>query len=198
MFRRCFYGLNKRGPEFVAAAHDFPAAIQKSTAHVPPCWTFASETETKPAGKKALNSWIQRSSDGALIWHAATQLTLKPGRQVFFTTQTSKLTDVKLRYAKRLPDPEMMKLELIFFFLSTWLLICLTTHARRVHRRDLIVFPGGGAGADDRIRTPDPPWTASSGTHSNQRFLDQNSSVCASCCLKRQNNLIYVFICQRS
>lgn len=197
MFRRCFYGLNKRGPEFVAAAHDFPAAIQKSTAHVPPCWAFASETETKPAGKKALNSWIQRSSNGALIWHAATQLTLKPGRQVFFTTQTSKLTDVKLRYAKRLPDP-VMKLELIFFFLSTWLLICLTTHARRVHRRDLIVFPGGGAGADDRIRTPDPPWTASSGTHSNQRFLDQNSSVCASCCLKRQNNLIYVFICQRS
>lgn len=147
-----------------------------------------------PPGKRP---WIQRSSDGALIWHAATQLTLKPGRQVFFTTQTSKLTDVKLRYAKRLPDP-VMKLELIFFFLSTWLLICLTTHARRVHRRDLIVFPGGGAGADDRIRTPDPPWTASSGTHSNQRFLDQNSSVCASCCLKRQNNLIYVFICQRS
>lgn len=70
-----------------------------------------------PQGKRP---WIQRSSDGALIWHAATQLTLKPGRQVFFTTQTSKLTDVKLRYAKRLPDP-VMKLELIFFFLSTWL-----------------------------------------------------------------------------
>lgn len=101
MFRRCFYGLNKRGPEFVAAlttSQQRYRNLQHMCPHV-----------------ERLQVRIQRRSDGALIWHAATQLTLKPGRQVFFTTQTSKLTDVKLRYAKRLPDP-VMKLELIFFF----------------------------------------------------------------------------------
>lgn len=166
------------------------AAIQKSTHTCSHVECLQARRKRNPQGKRP---WIQRSSDGASIWRSDTQLTLKPGRQVFSSTETFNLTDVKLRDAKRLPHP-VMKLELIFFPFHLTLNLFSNT---RSSCSSLAISAPSLEGAPAGIRTRDPPSPASCGIHFNQSFLNRSSSVCASCCLKRQNNLIYVFICQR-